>query len=531
MSNDFPTRNKWLRYSLIVFCSILILGFLASSYIKKIALEKITAIPGITCKNLSFNPFSGCLNLEELKIQRPIGDKEAEVLDLMTSKVHLHGLSYWQYLKNDKVCVKEVFFSDLEVKVEEDNTSERIQRDSNAKKNTRKEILIKNFKIDKGQLSIQNSQFKQLQLDTFSTDMEQLQILMEKDSLQVTWDKLAFLSKHFLLNERKSDNRLMAGAINFSTNQKLSIQDFRWQPKYSKSKYLDHHQYRKARLDLKIPTLDIYQFPIHELIFNQTLKAQSVVTQDAALKIYTDKNKKACPDCLKTYHYEDFIDADLQVDIDSVLIKNSLIVLEELGEGKEKAGKLNWSKVYASIYNVTNNSVNIKTKPQTVADIQAVFVGDGNVDLHFEFPNFDKNANYYFKGSLDRVKLKEINSFLVFSKRFRIKQGEVNGFAFSGQGNLQRATGDMELRYKNLELQFLNKDSSLRQFLSKIANKLIGNKDNPNKADKLRKGKMYFERDLQKSFISNWWNTMQTGIKSTMLPNILLPDELEHETR
>ena len=531
MTNDSHSTSKWLRYSLIVLFSLFFLGFLASFYIKKIALEKITAIPGITCKNVSVNPFSGCLDLEKLNIQRPFGENEAEAINLITSKLHLHGLSYWQYLKNDRVCVNEVFFTDLEIKIEEDSPSEQIQRDTNAQKNTPKDILIKNIKIEKGQLSLQNNQFKELQLDTFSTNIEQLQLLMKKDSLQVTWDKLAFSSKQFLMNERKSDNRLMAGAINLSTNQKLSIQDFRWQPKFSKSKYLDHHQYRKARLDLKIPTLDIYQFPIHDLIFNQTLKAQSVIAQDAALKIYSDKNKEACPDCLKTYHYEDFIDADLQVDIDSVLIKNSLIVFEELGEGKEKAGKLDWSKIYASIYDVTNNPAKAKAKPKTVADIQAVFVEDGNVDLHFEFPNFDKNANYYFKGGLDKVKLKEINSFLVFSKRFRIKQGEVNGFAFSGQGNLQSATGDMELRYKNLELQFLNKDRSPRQFLSKIANKLIGNKDNPNKVDKLRKGKMYFQRDRQKSFISNWWNTMQTGIKSTMLPNILLPDELEHETK
>lgn len=524
-------KNKWIKYTLLPLVIIVFIGFLLSFSVKKIALEKITNIPGITCKNVGFNPLSGCLNLEELTIQRPICEKESEVLNLITTKVQIHGLSYWQYLKNDKVIVNEVLFADLAIRVEANKQGVMVQRDSQAKSNTPEEILVKNFRIENGQLSAQNKQFKQLQVDTFSTNIEDFQFLTKNDSQQINWNKLEFLSKQFLMNEQKSDNRLLASSIELSANSKLSIQDFRWQPKYGKSKYLNHHQYRKARLDVKIPNLEIFQFPIHDLLFKQTLKAQSIVAEDGALKIYTDKNKEACPDCLKTYHYEDFIDSELKIGIDSIQIKNSLIVLEELGTGKQKAGKLDWSKVYASIYNLTNYPKEALTKPNTIADIQAIFVDDGQVDLHFEFPNFDKNADYHFYGTLDRVKLKEINSFLVFSKRFRIKQGVVSKFAFNGRGNLQGASGEIELRYKDLSLQLLNKDRSPRKFLSKIANTLIGNKNNPDKEEKLRKGIMYFERDLQKSFISNWWRTMQTGIKSTMLPNFLLPKKLEHKTK
>lgn len=524
-------QNKWIKHLLITLVLVALSGFLLSLYVKKIALEKITEIPGIACRNIAFNPFSGCLDLEELTIQRPIGERESDVLDLMTTKVHVHGLSYWQYLKNDKVLVNEVFFSDLVVKIEENQQAMTIQRDSQAKSNTPEEILVHNFRIAKGQLVVQNKQFKQLQLDTFSANIEDFRFLTKKNSQQLNWNKLEFLSKQFLLNEEKSDNRLLASSIELSANQQLSIQDFRWQPKYGKSNYLDHHDYRKARLDIKIPSLDIHQFPLHDLLFKKSLKAQSIVAKNGILQIYTDKNKEACSDCLKTYHYEDFIDSNLKIGIDSIQIKNSLIVLEELGKGKQKAGKLDWSKVYASIYNVTNYPKEALSKPNTVADIQAIFVDDGQVDLHFEFPNFDKNADYRFYGTLDRVKLKEINSFLVFSKRFSIKQGVVSKFAFNGRGNLKSASGEMELRYKDLALQFLNKDRRPRKFLSKIANTLIGNKNNPDKEEKLRKGIMYFERDPHKSFISNWWKTMQTGIKSTMLPNILLPEELEHKNR
>lgn len=523
--------KKWLKYGLITLSSIIFLGFLTSIFIKKIALEKITNIPGITCKNLSFNSFSGCIDLEQLTIERPIGENESEVIGLVVNHLHVHDLSYWQYLKNDKIWVDEVIFENLEIDISQNKQSNGVQRDSNAKQNTPKEILIDNFIITQGKLAIKNKQFKQLQLDTFSANIEQLQFFLEKDSQQVVWGKLECLGNQFLLDEHKGDNKLLAKNFQLSKNKQLLVNELKWKPKYSKTNYLDHHEYRKARLDLAISEVSILQFPIEELIFKQTFKAQSITLGNGGLKIYSDKNKKACPDCLKKYPYENLIDADMQIDVDSILVKNGEIVLEELGEGKEKAGKLDWSKVYASIYNLTNNREKIKTHPNTVADIQAVFVDDGNVNLHFELPNFNKNADYRFYGDLDKVKLREINSFLIFSKRFRIRQGEVNKFAFSGRGNLQGASGEMELRYKNLELSFLNKDRSPKKFISKVVNKLIGNKNNPDKEDKLRQGKMFFERDLHTSFVSNWWKTMQSGIKSTMLPNILLPEELEHETK
>lgn len=524
-------KNKWLKYSLIALSILILLGFLISIIVKKIALEKITNIPGITCKNLSFNPFTGCLEVEGLNIERPISKNESEVLGLITNQVHVHGLSYWQYLKNDKVYINEVVFADLSINITQNKRVNAIQRDSNAKGNTPKEILIDNFTIEQGKLSIQNQQFQKLKLDTFSTNIERLQFLVKKDSQQIVWNQLEFLGKYFLMNGQKSDNKLFAESIQLSKNNQLLVNQLKWKPKYTKANYLDHHEYRKARIDVVIPQVVLQQFPIEDLIFKQSFKAQSITFENSSFKIYSDKNKKACPDCIKKYHYENLIDADLKIDIDSILVKNGLIVLEELGQGKEKFGKLDWSKVHASVYDLTNNPKKIGTHPHTVADIQAVFVNEGNINLHFEFPNFNKNADYHFYGDLDKVKLKKINRFLIFSKRFRIKKGEVNKFAFSGSGNLQRASGDMELRYKDLSLQFLKKDHSPRKFLSKLANNILGNKNNPDKEDKLRKGKMYFERDERNSFISNWWKTMQTGIKSIMLPNILLPDELDNQTK
>jgi len=527
-------RKTWAKYALLFFVFMLIIGFLASFYIKNKALEKITTIPGIICENVAFNLFSGCLDLENLSIERAIGAEKKELLTLTSSKIQLHGFSYWQFLRNNKICVNDFLFTDLDLEITNNKTaseSDTIATNSSTANKPPEEILIKHFGIQNGHLAIQNKDFKKLSLDTFTTEIQQLQFFPARDTQQLIWENIAFIGQQFLVDRQESDNQLIAKAIELTTTENLQIKDVRWKPKYGKNNYLKHHQFRKSRIDARIPMLEIHQFPIADLVFQQQLKAKAVVARNGLLKIYSDKNKPECTDCVKDYHYEHLIASDLLIDIDSILIKNSEIVLEVLDEGKTKAGKLDWSNVYASIYNLTNNKTKATSHPNTVADIQAIFVDDGQVKLHFEFPNFDKNADYRFKGSLDKVKLKKINSFLVFSKQFRIKQGEVNSFVFNGRGNLQAATGDMELRYNNLALQLLKKDRTPRKFLSKIANALLSKEKNPDKDNQLHRGKMYFERDLSKSFISNWWKTMQSGIKSTMLPNILLPDELESTTK
>jgi len=532
MTEKTPSNRKWAKYGLIFLAFLLVVGFLTSGYIKNKALEKITAFPGITCKNVDFNLFSGCLDLENVEIDRTIGTNKTEKLKLTTTKAHLHGLGYWQFWKNNRLSIDDLLLEDFTISIQpDDSINTKIDTAEQGKQPKIEEILVHQISLQQGKFSLQNKDYKAIKLDCFEVQVEKLQFFLKRDSQKISWQSIELLGSQLLLDGHKSDNQLIANKIELSADENLQIQDFRWKPKYSKTTYLKHHKFRKSRIDVIIPTIEIRQFPLYDLVFEQKLKVNSITTRNGVLKIYSDKNKPPCTDCLKTYHYEDLIASDLMIDIDSIAIKNSEIVLEELGEGKTKAGKLDWSNVYASIYNLTNNKIKAKSHPNTVADIQAVFVDDGKVKLHFEFPNFNKNADYRFNGSLDRVKLKEINSFLVFSKQFRIKQGEVNSFAFNGRGNLVASSGEMELRYNSLELQLLKRDRTPRKFLSKVANALFNKEKNPNKDNKLRKGRMYSEREKNKSFIGNWWKTIQSGIKSTMLPNILLPDELETRTR
>jgi len=523
--------TKVIKYLLITIAFILLLVFVMSTYIKSQALEKLTDVEGISCKNLDINLFTGCLELESLGITRPLGDTKTEKVKLFTNTAYLHGLSYWQYWKNNRINFDNLIIGDLVIEISPNDTMNvKVDTTQQAGESTIEEISIDHIDLQKGKFALKNADFKAINLDSFVAKIEKFQFFTKRDSQQIVWKKVAFSGQQFLLDGQKSDNQLLVDKIALTNEKTMKLQDFRWKPKYSKTNYLNPYQYTKARIDAHIPSIELRQFPLDDLIFQQQFKAQSITTQNGILKIYSDRNKPQCTDCPKNYHYEGLIASELRLDIDSISIKNSTIFLEELGEGKTKAGHLDWSKVYASIYNLTNNQTKSKSHPNTVADIQAVFVDEGNVELHFEFPNFNKNGDYTFHGGLDKVDLKEINTFLVFSKQFRIKQGKVTSFAFEGSGNSQSASGDMELRYKNLELELLKRDRSSRTFLSKVVNVLIGKENNPDEEKGIRKGKMYFERDKNKSFIGNWWRTLQTGIQSTMLPNILLPDELDVKT-
>ncbi|MEM1123167.1 MAG: hypothetical protein AAGJ18_22185, partial [Bacteroidota bacterium] len=438
-------------------------------------------------------------------------------------EVHLHGLGYWHFLTKNELRIDAVTLDSLSIKITPRDSS--TAPDTTSDKSDPKRFEIRNLLVKKGQFSLENEELATLQIDSFQLKVADFIFDPHRDSTQIDWGASTFSGYNFRLDQRSAQNRLLAERLELTDNDQLTITNFHYQPKRSKANYLQYLPHRKARLDAQLTKIRVQKLALKPLIFNQSFKAETIRV-NGALEVYSDKNKAACSNCLKPYPYEDWQTSDWQIAIDSILITDSQIVYEELRQGEEETGQLDWEQVYGSIYHL-NNQVALQ-QPYTLADIQAKFLKEGTVNIHFEFPNYAKNNDYHFNGSIDQLSLKKINRFLVFSKQFRIQRGRVNHFAFSGKGNLQTASGDMEMRYEKLKIQLIKKDRTPRKFLSKVANLVFGKSNNPDKNDELRLGKMYFERDPQKSFIGNWWKTIQSGLKSIMLPNILLPDELEH---
>ncbi len=504
--------------------------FIGSMYIKKEIQEKIKSIPNLQCEEIALSFWSNSIDLNGLSILINLAlenKKNQESLDIRSSKISLRRISYWKLLMRKELQLTSVIVQDVSVATISKKKDNPEVTKIPQKERLLNKILVKEFIVQKGKLDLQYKNFKTIDLDNFTSNISNFQIDLKKDVLNLDWDAITFSGKGLQLDNEESDCKLLAATLDLKRDSTLMIHDLKWKPKFSKATYLDRHPYRKALVNLKVAKLQVAGLNIKDVFLNKKIQLREIETEGADLHIYSDKNTPLCPDCIRVYPYERLQNSSWLIDIDSFKIKNLNLTLQTLAEDKEKTGQLAWKEVYASIYNITNNPLKTTTHRNTVADIQATFLKDSKMEVHLEFPNFKKNQPYRFCGNVEKVKLKQINTFLVFAKNLRIKQGYVKRFSFDGSGDLTKASGKVKLQYEDLAIELIKKDNTPRKLLSNMVNKLLTKRELSKEGELLQEGKMYFEREKQKSFFANWWFSLQSGLKSIILPDLILKEELK----
>ena len=85
----------------------------------------------------------------------------------------------------------------------------------------------------------------------------------------------------------------------------------------------------------------------------------------------------------------------------------------------------------------------------------------------------------------------------------------------------------MDLEYENLKVRILDSESKEeRNLLGTLSNSLLQKENLPAQKD-YRQGQIRFERLPHKSIFNDLWKAVFSGIRSTVLPDILLSDKLE----
>jgi len=101
-----------------------------------------------------------------------------------------------------------------------------------------------------------------------------------------------------------------------------------------------------------------------------------------------------------------------------------------------------------------------------------------------------------------------------------VKSADIKKLDFDVNASNYAGAGHLEFYYNNLNVEFLKKDSTkglVKQgFISKIANYLIINNDNPDKKGKFVQGPINFKRESDVSFFSFLYKALLNGIKPSV---------------
>ena len=457
---------------------------------------------------INVNPFSRNAEITNLKYQL-----DGKVI--IAHSLKLNSFNVYEYLVNGNFEFGEVIVSNPDFTISKSH-SNNINDSADVKWNHFQKILkIEKLVFEEGSLSLFKDSISQNQFYSHfkSAEFSKVSVTSAKLEKQFPFQyqnyKLRLDSVYYKMNK---EHDLTIGKANIQ-NGGGEIRAIYITPIYSKKDFHKHIAYRKDRIELEIPKLrvDYLQFKFE----NDSLWVQNPTMEIDDLKLNIFRDQKSIEDNRTKYLYSKLIrDIPIKLSLDTVKIENASITYEEKYEKSDNPGVVDFRRMYASIYNLSNIDMCAKEFSDTYIDMKTRFLGEADLQVKWHFNSSNRNDDFKISGNLGALSASNMNNFLKPAMNVEAS-GEIENMKFNFTGNNKSATGEVTLNYKDFKVEVLRKNSFKKnKVVSALANLIIKNKA---VSEKAKVHKVEVERDRTKSFWNFLWKSIREGALKTFL--------------
>jgi hypothetical protein len=524
MAAHLPNQYRpYLKYALIALLTIVLVGVLGSYLLGKRLQQRLQEVEGLTYEELEVDILSKTFALKKAHYREAVN--ASDTTDVYCGLAKVDGIEWLPLLWRKSLRLQ---------KITVDSLVGVVFRDVTAEKTTNESIfnsLVRSF-------SVQDIFFEDIHLEynrkkEWTVKTEKLTLHLEK--LKYTPEDLDF--QHFTISTTNTVWQPDEGAYAWRVKQfdadtrvgRLALTDLKLQPLYDKYDWRFQYEFRQSRLDWEVASLVGHGLKVEKWMTQRQLEMDSLTLEDAALNVWIDKRMEECTDCPNQFIHRQLMASEQPILIKKVLCRNHDLRIEVLSPDTNEKIKVGFQNIYASVYDVGNIDTHVAQHSSIVADVQATFNETAQLDAHFTFDLTDPNFGYTYEATLDRLPLVSINDLYAKGAKMQVTSGTLHQLRMAATGNEQAISGEMNFNYEDLEVQLLDEQNEPKKILSFLANKTVINSDNTAGEKGYKSGSMYYERVPHRSIFHQWWGGIRSGLRSTLLPNILLPEELEHE--
>lgn len=310
---------------------------------------------------------------------------------------------------------------------------------------------------------------------------------------------------------------ISAGQVNFSSQkQQLDIQSLALIPRYNRQAFADKVPHEVDRFRVDIPKIICRQIDVARLNRAERLAAHHVDITQPDIDIYRDKRPPFPPNNHPPLPQQMVRDIPFPLNIDSLAISNGHIRYSERVPKAEEAGHITFADLSARLQPLSNLEDSSRSNQDMTLTAETSIMGQAKLQAKFRFPA--KSKRQYIEGTLGPMNMLPLNSALVPMAFIRIDDGKIRDMDFRMNLGPTRASGTVQLRYRDLKISLLDKESNEETFGNKLKS-LLANTfavKSSNIGDDLRTGTVDFERDREKSTFNYWWKALLSGLKSNV---------------
>ena len=301
-----------------------------------------------------------------------------------------------------------------------------------------------------------------------------------------------------------------------SETKKVEIDSARVIPNYGKLELGRHFQQQKSRISLLVPKIIIEGLSLDKVI-DSAFIASRIEILSFDVTAFKDKRLPFLKKDIVPMPMETFLKLPFHVNVDSIIIKDSHITIEEFPEGATQSIEVTFNHVNGKFAGL-NNRIEKGDSSRAILQAHGLLMNKGHVNAIFKFP-LDGSPTYTAKGSISKMSFVELNQALVNSAALRVQSGYLNNLSFDFNYTDQSSVGKLVINYENLKVSGLKKDKGINEIKTLLINMFVKNDKTKLLPKSERTGTINVERDRKKFIFNLWWKSILDGLKSSILGN------------
>ncbi len=291
-------------------------------------------------------------------------------------------------------------------------------------------------------------------------------------------------------------------------------------PRYSEMGFAERIKVRKDRYSIKFNEISLQNINYKDLLIRRRIIASSLSLNNGSIAVFANR---ALPkpaiiiDKARNFPSIAFKRLSLPILIDTIKLNNSSISYSGYSPESKQKGTVSFNQLNGQFYNVTNDSLSLLKNKYSKADITALIMGSGRVNLHLNFSLNAPDGAFTYNGNVGKMNARVLNRVTGPLGLIEIKSGKVQEMSFSGKGSIAKSEGKVTLLYNNLKVALLknNADSThlkKKGVASLFVNIFIIKTDNPIENNLVRIANFNYKRPLNISFFNMFWKGLLRGI-------------------
>ena len=182
---------------------------------------------------------------------------------------------------------------------------------------------------------------------------------------------------------------------------------------------------------------------------------------------------------------------------------------------------MRFTDLWATVYNVTNDSTRMTPSTPCTIDLRTRIAGAGRLDATIGYDLLSSRLNMTYRGTVARMRAEALNELLVNLEGIQITNGVIDSTWFDFKVSEDIARGEMQVLYRDFDFQLLDKVTLDRGLAARlqtfIADKTKLNHANPtDDRTPARVVAVLRERTPESQLLRFLWGTLREGLLSTL---------------